>query len=132
MVLMSTSVYICSDLTTSFMVICIDKKVTCIEANNTISSFSPVDHMLQINFQEGEPCLLQCASVDVLDLCSNRFEKALLLNSNNDAKPRTVCSQEGENRIECLHIKFTLAEDVFESWMTKNKERMLNTCLSRG
>jgi hypothetical protein len=48
-----------------------DKKVTCIEANNTISSFSPVDHMLQVNFQEGESCLLQCASVDVSDLCSN-------------------------------------------------------------
>jgi hypothetical protein len=104
----------------------IDKKVTCIEANNTISSFSPVDHTLQVNFQEGEPCLLQCALVDIPDLCSNRFEKALLLNSNNDAKPRTICSQEGEN--ECSHIKFTLDEDVFESRMTKNKERMLNTC----
>jgi hypothetical protein len=80
-------VYICSDLTTSFMVNRIDKKVTCIEANNTISSFSPVDHTLQVNFQEGKPCLLQCASVDVLDLCSNRFEKSLLLNSNRDAKP---------------------------------------------
>jgi hypothetical protein len=36
-------VYICSDLTTTFMVPLSDKKVTCIEANNTISSFSPVD-----------------------------------------------------------------------------------------
>jgi hypothetical protein len=63
--------------------------------------------------------LLQCALVDVSELCSNRFEKALLLNSNNDANPRTVCSQEGENGIECLHIKFTLAEDVFESRMTQ-------------
>jgi hypothetical protein len=82
----------------------IDKKVTCIEANNTISSFSPVDDTLQVNFQEGEPCLLQCVSVDVSDLCSNIFEKALLLNSNNDAKLRTVCSQEGKHGIECLHI----------------------------
>jgi hypothetical protein len=40
--------YICSDLTTSFMVPRIDKKVTCIEANSTISSFSPVDHTLQV------------------------------------------------------------------------------------
>jgi hypothetical protein len=65
--------------------------------------------------------LLQCASENVLNLCSNRFEKALLLNSNNDAKLRTVRSQEGENGIECLHIKFTLAEDVFESRMTQKQ-----------
>jgi hypothetical protein len=97
----------------------IHKKVTYIEANNTISSFSPVDHTLQVNFQEGEPSLLQCASVDVLDLCSNRFEKALLLISNNDANPRMVCSEEGENGIECLHFQFTLAEDVFESRTTQ-------------
>jgi hypothetical protein len=63
--------------------------------------------------------LLQCSSVDVPDMCSNRFEKALLSNSNNDTKPRTVCSQEGENGIECLHIKFTFAEDVFESRTTQ-------------
>jgi hypothetical protein len=67
-----------------------DKKVTCIEANNTISSFSPVDHTLLVNFQEGESCLLQCASMDVPDLCSNIFEKALLPNINNDTKPRMV------------------------------------------
>jgi hypothetical protein len=84
-------VYIYSDLKTSFMMLLSDKKVTCIEANNTISSFSPVDHTLQVNF-----CLLQCASVDVLNLCSNKFEKALLLNIDNDAKPRMGCSQEGE------------------------------------
>jgi hypothetical protein len=114
-------VYICSDLTTSFMVPRIDKKATYIEANNNISSFSPIDHLLQVNFQEGETCLLQCASVDVPDLCSNRFEKALLPNNNNDAKLRPVCSQEGENGIECLHIKFTLAEDVFESRMTQKQ-----------
>jgi hypothetical protein len=64
---------------------------------------------------------MQCASVDVLDLCSNRFENALLLNSNNDAKSRTVCSQEGENGIEYLHIKFTLVEDVFESRMNQKQ-----------
>jgi hypothetical protein len=112
-------VYICLDLTTYFMLPLSDKKVICIEANNTISSFSPVGHTLQVNFQEGESCLLQCASVDVPDLCSNRFEKALLLNINNDAKPRMVCSQEGEKGIECLHIKFTLVEDVFESRTTQ-------------
>jgi hypothetical protein len=114
-------VYICSDLTTSFMEPLSDKKVTCIEANNTISSFSPVDHTLQVNFQEGEPCLLQCASVVVLNLCSNRFEKALLMNINNDAKVRMVFSQEREKGIECLHIKFTLAEDVYESRMTQKQ-----------
>jgi hypothetical protein len=38
-------VYIYSDLT-SFMVSLSDKKVTCIKTNNTISNFSPVDHML--------------------------------------------------------------------------------------
>jgi hypothetical protein len=65
--------------------------------------------------------LLQCASVDVPDLCSNRFEKALLSNINNDAKPRMVYSQEGEKGIEWLHIKFTLAEDVFESIMTQKQ-----------
>jgi hypothetical protein len=98
-----------------------DKKVTCIEANNTISSFSPVDDTLQVNFQEGESCLLQCASVDVPNLCSNRFEKALLPNINNDVKPRMVCSQEGEKGIECFHIMFTLAEDVFESRTTQKQ-----------
>jgi hypothetical protein len=98
-----------------------DKKATCIEANNTISSFSLVDHMLQVNFQEGESCLLQCASVDVPNLCSNRFEKEVLSNINNDAKPRMVYSQEGEKGIECLYIKFTLAEDVFESRTTQKQ-----------
>jgi hypothetical protein len=99
-------VYIYSDLTTSFMVPLSDKKVTCIEANNTISSFSLVDHTLQ---------------VDVPDLRSNRFEKALHPNNNNDAKPRMFCSHKGEKGIECLHIKFTLAEDVFESRMTQKQ-----------
>jgi hypothetical protein len=65
--------------------------------------------------------LLQCASVDVPS--SNRFEKALLPNINNDAKPRMVCSQEGEKRIEYLHIKFMLAEDVFELRTTQMQER---------
>jgi hypothetical protein len=51
----------------------------------------------------------------------NRFEKALLSNSNNDAKSRTVCSQEEENGIECLHIKFTFVEDVFESRTTQKQ-----------
>jgi hypothetical protein len=46
-------VYICSDLTTSFMVPLSDKKVTCIEAKNTISSLSPVHYMLQVNFKKG-------------------------------------------------------------------------------
>ncbi|WP_428740071.1 hypothetical protein, partial [Sulfurimonas sp.] len=54
--------------------------------------FSLVDHMLQVNFQEGESCLLQFASVDVSDLCSNRFEKALIPNIDNDAKTRMVCT----------------------------------------
>jgi hypothetical protein len=65
--------------------------------------------------------LLQCASVDVPDLCSNSFEKALLLNTNNGAKLWMICSQEWEKGIECLHIKFTLAKDVFESRMTKKQ-----------
>jgi hypothetical protein len=43
-------VYICSYLTTSFMVPRCDKKVTYTEANNTIYSFSLVDHTLQVNF----------------------------------------------------------------------------------
>jgi hypothetical protein len=77
--------------------------------------------MLQFNFQEGEPCLLQCALVDVPDLCSNRFEKSLLSNINNDAKPRMIYNQEGEKGIECLNIKFTLDEDVFESSMTQKQ-----------
>jgi hypothetical protein len=97
------------------------KIVTCIEANNIISSFSPVDHTLQVNFQEGEPYMLQCASVDILNLCSSRFGKALLPNSNNDVKPRMVCRQEGEKGIECLHIKFTLAEVVFEPRTTQKQ-----------
>jgi hypothetical protein len=59
--------------------------------------------------------------LDVPDLCSNRFEKALLPNTENDIKPRTGCSQEGENGIECLPIKFRLAEDVFESRMAQKQ-----------
>jgi hypothetical protein len=97
-----------------------DKKVTCTEANNTISSFSPVDHMLQVNFQEGESSLLQCASVDVPDLCSNRFEKALLPNINNDA------AKKGR---ECLHIlSLRLLKMYLSQGQLKNKETMLNTC----
>jgi hypothetical protein len=65
--------------------------------------------------------LLQCASVDIPNLCSNRFVKALLPNSKNDAKPGMVCSQEGENEIKCLHIKFALAEDVFEPRTTQKQ-----------
>jgi hypothetical protein len=65
--------------------------------------------------------LLQCALVDVPDLCSNRFEKSLLSNINNDAKPRMIYIQEGEKGIECLNIKFTLDEDVFESSMTQKQ-----------
>jgi hypothetical protein len=30
-----------------------------------------------------------------------------------------ICSQEGDKGIECLHIKFTLTKDVFESRMTQ-------------
>jgi hypothetical protein len=60
--------------------------------------------------------------VGVLDFCSNRFEKALLPNINIDAKPMMVCSQEGEKGIECLHIKFTLTGDVFESRTTQKQE----------
>jgi hypothetical protein len=65
--------------------------------------------------------LLQCASVDILNLCSNRFEKALLPNINNDVKPRMVCNQEGAKGIECLHIEFTLVEDVFELRTTQKQ-----------
>jgi hypothetical protein len=61
-------VYIHSDLT-SFMVPISDQKVTYIEANNTISSFSPIDDTLQVNFKEREPFLLHCPSVNILDLC---------------------------------------------------------------
>jgi hypothetical protein len=59
--------------------------------------------------------------VDIPDLCPNIFEKALLPNIKNDAKPRMICSQEGEKGIECLHIKFTLVEDVFESRTTQKQ-----------
>jgi hypothetical protein len=97
-------VYTYSDLT-SFMVHLSDQKVTCIEANNTISSFSLVDHMLQVSFQ-GEPSLLHCALVDVQDLCSNRFENALFPKVNNDAKSGMICNEEGVKGIECLHIQF--------------------------
>jgi hypothetical protein len=65
--------------------------------------------------------LPQCASVDIPDLCANICEKALLLNSNNDAKLRTVCSQEGKKGLECLQIKYTLAQDVFELRMTQKQ-----------
>jgi hypothetical protein len=44
-----------------------------------------------------------------------------LLNINNDAKSRMVYNQEGEKGIECLHIKFTLAEDVFDSRTTQKQ-----------
>jgi hypothetical protein len=59
--------------------------------------------------------------VDIPDLCSNKFEKALLPNSNNDAKSRTICSQEGEKGIECFYIMFMLDEDVFELRTTQKQ-----------
>jgi hypothetical protein len=43
-------VYTCSHLKTSLMVSLSDQIMTCIQTNNTISSFSTVDHMLQVNF----------------------------------------------------------------------------------
>jgi hypothetical protein len=32
-----------------------------------------------------------------------------------------ICSQEGDKGIECLHIKFTLTKDVFESRMIQKQ-----------
>jgi hypothetical protein len=43
-------VYICSDLKTSLMVSPSDQIMTCIQPNNTISSFPTIDYKLQVNF----------------------------------------------------------------------------------
>jgi hypothetical protein len=69
--------------------------------------------------------------VDVPDLSSNGFEKALLPNNNNDAKPRMLCIKEGEKGVECLHIKFMLVEDVFESRTTQKQEKVEHMFESR-
>jgi hypothetical protein len=89
--------YICSDLKTSSMVSPIDQIMTCIKPNNTISSFPTVDHKLQVNFQEGESCLLPCILEDVPELYLKEHEKILYHITNRNAKPRTVCIQQREN-----------------------------------
>jgi hypothetical protein len=52
---------------------------------------------LQVNFQEGEQILLPYILLEVSGLYLKELEKTPLLNNTHDAKPRTVCSQEGEN-----------------------------------
>jgi hypothetical protein len=89
--------YICSNLKTSLMVSPGDQIMTCIQLNNTISSFPTVDHKLQVNFQEGESCLPPCVLEGVLELYLKEHEKTLHRNTNRNAKQRTVCSQQREN-----------------------------------
>jgi hypothetical protein len=74
-----------------------DQQMTCIETNYTISSFFAIDNILQVNFQEGEQTLLPCILLGVSGLYLKELEKTPLLNNTHNAKPRTVCSQEGEN-----------------------------------
>jgi hypothetical protein len=64
--------------------------------------------------------------VDIPVLCSNRFEKALLPNSNNDAKPRMVCIQEGGDVFESRmsQKQGENAEYMFESRTTQMQERV--------
>jgi hypothetical protein len=85
-------IYICSDLKTSLMVSQSDQIMACIQPNNTISSFSIVDHKLQVNFQEEESCLLPCVLEDVLELYLKEHEKTLYHSTTCNAKPRMVCS----------------------------------------
>jgi hypothetical protein len=89
--------YICSNLKTSLMVSPSDQIMTCIQPNNTISSFPTIDHKLQVNFQEGESCLLPCVLEDVPELYLKEHGKTLYHSTNHNAKLRTVCSQQREN-----------------------------------
>jgi hypothetical protein len=74
-----------------------DQIMTCIQSNNTISSFPTVDHKLQVNFQEGQSSLLPCVLEDVPELYLKEHEKTLYRSTNHNAKPGTVCNQQREN-----------------------------------
>jgi hypothetical protein len=125
-------VYIYLDLKPPLRVPQSDQQMTCIETTYTISSFFAIDNMLQVNFQEGEQILLPCILLEVSGLYLKELEKTPLLNNTRNAKPRTVCSQEGENdeditsmdttilvpscpKVNQLHIKIKF--DTFEQLM---------------
>jgi hypothetical protein len=85
-----------------------DQQITCIEINYTILSFFAIDNKLQVNFQEGEQILLPCSLLGVSGLYLKELEKTLLLNNTRNAKPRTVCSQEGENDEDITSMDTTI------------------------
>jgi hypothetical protein len=85
-----------------------DQQMTCIETNYTISSFFAIDNMLQVNFQEGDQILLPCTLLGVSGLYFKEFEKNPLLNNTHNAKPRMVCSQEGENDDDITSMDTTI------------------------
>jgi hypothetical protein len=101
-------IYIYSDLKTSLTVSPNDQIMTCVQPNNTISNFPTVDHKLQVNFQEGESCLLPCVLEDVLELYLKEHEKTLYRSTNHNAKPRTVCSQQRENDEDITILDMTI------------------------
>jgi hypothetical protein len=61
--------------------------------------------------QEVEKLLFPCTLVEVLGLFLEDNDKTLVMNINLDAKPRTVCSQEGENdeNITCSYMTMLMA-----------------------
>jgi hypothetical protein len=82
--------------------------MTCIETSYTILSFFAINNKLQVNFQEGEKILPPCILLGVLELYLKEFEKTPLLNNTHNAKPRTVCSQEGEKDEDITSMDTTI------------------------
>ncbi|TVU13612.1 hypothetical protein EJB05_40328, partial [Eragrostis curvula] len=122
--------YICSDLKTPLIGSTNDPMMTCIHAHKNISSFPSIGDKLQVNFQKGERCLLPCALVQV----SKLYWKELLdlyLNINHDAKPRTVCSQEGENDEDMTRTDTTNTPPLdMQNSITRARKRQSNLSVS--
>jgi hypothetical protein len=94
-----------------------DKKVTCIEANNTIVSLLSIIRCRSIFKMGGLACcnvhrwtFRTCVQID---LRKHYFRTLTMLQNQG-----WFAAKKG---IECLHIKFTLAEDVFESRITQKQ-----------
>ena len=86
--------------------------------------------------QEEKNLLFPCTLVEVSGLYLKDINKSLVINIKHDAKPRTVCCQEGENdenitcsdmtmsmdpvaKVKLFHIKTTI--DIFEELILRRK-----------
>jgi hypothetical protein len=58
--------------------------------------------------QEEKKLLFPCTLVEVSGLYLKDLDKSLVTNINHDAKPRTVCCEEGENDENITHTDMTM------------------------